>query len=207
MEPTHSSMGSVTRWIGDLKEGDSEAASQLWRRYFASLVTLARKRMEGRRRSAASDEEDAALSAFHSLCRGAAQGHFDQLSDRDDLWRLLVVLTTRKALDQQNRERRLKRGGGRVLHEAELGKGMDDPGLAIGLDRIVGSEPTPEFAALVAEEYARRLDALDAPLREIALWRLEGYGNDEIAVRLGCSTRTVERKLDLIRRTWKEDFT
>src|SRR4051794_17802216 len=107
--------GSVTRWISDLKGGNQDAASRIWHRYFLSLVRMAEKRLnQVPRRGASEDGEDAALSVFHSLCAGAAGGRFDRLTDRDDLWRLLVVITARKALDQIQRERRRKRGGGRV---------------------------------------------------------------------------------------------
>jgi DNA-directed RNA polymerase specialized sigma24 family protein len=195
--------GSVTRWIGDLKAGDHAAAGLLWQRYFDRLVRLAQGRLRrGLRGGAAEDEEDAALSAFHSLCEGATRGRFDRLTDRDDLWRLLVVITARKVLDQVQRNGRLKRGGGRLVDEAALGGGGADPAGAC-LDAIVGPEPTPEFAALIAEEVRARLDGLgDEALRQVALWRMEGYSNEEIAAKMGCVTRSVERKLNLIRRAW-----
>src|SRR5256885_1817495 len=70
---------------------------------------------------------------------------------------------------------------------------------AAGLAFLAGPEPPPEFAAMVAEEYRRLLDALDDDsLRRVALDRMEGYTNDEIADRLGCARRTVARRLDLI---------
>ena len=195
--------GSVTGWIGDLKNGEPDAAGRLWQRDFAGLVRLARKKLEASPRAAAvEDEEDAALSAFHSLCAGAAAGRFDRLKDRDDLWRLLVVITMRKVCDQIRRQHKLKRGGGRVVAEAALaGLDPDSPG---GFDQFIGREPVPEFAAMLAEEFQARLDSLpDESLRQVALWKLEGYSSDEIADRLGCVSRTVNRKLDLIRKAWR----
>jgi RNA polymerase sigma factor (sigma-70 family) len=194
--------GSVTRWIGDLKSGDQDAAKQLWHRYFENLVRMAQRRLDrGPRRGACEDGEDAALSAFHSLCRGAAGGRFGGLNDRDDLWRLLVVITARKALDQIQRQRRVKRGGGRVVDEAALAG--EEGGEGLGLDAVVGREPTPEFASLIADEIRDRLDALgNDTLRQVALLRMEGHSNEEIAERLGCVARSVERKLALVRRMW-----
>ena len=73
-------------------------------------------------------------------------------------------------------------------------------------EQVVGSEPSPDFAAMVAEEYTRLLDALgDDTLRQVALDRMEGYTSDEIAGRLGCARRTVARRLDLIRAIWAEE--
>ena len=198
--------GSITGWLGELRDGDQAAAQPLWEHYFSKLVTIARTKLRRMRKTTADqDEEDAALSAFNSFCAGAARGKFPQLADRDDIWRLLVVITARKAMAQANREGRQKRGGGRVVEEAVLfghGLGGADGSLA-GLERIAAQGPSPEFAAMMAEECGRLLDALDDDsLRQVALSRMEGYNNDEIAEQLGCARRTVARRLDLIRKTW-----
>src|SRR6516162_145511 len=105
-----SSPGSVTAWIAQLRAGDAAAAQPLWEGYYRRLVGLARQRLLGRPRAAA-DEEDVALSAFDSFCRGAEQGRFPRLADRDNLWQLLVTITARKALQLIRHERRRKRGG------------------------------------------------------------------------------------------------
>jgi DNA-directed RNA polymerase specialized sigma24 family protein len=68
----------------------------------------------------------------------------------------------------------------------------------------VGNEPTPEFAAQVAEECQRLLDMLpDDELCSIAVWKMEGHTNEEIAGLLGCAVPTVERRLRLIRKCWE----
>jgi DNA-directed RNA polymerase specialized sigma24 family protein len=193
--------GSVTRWFGPLKEGDPDAAQQLWRHYIAVLVRLARAKLRDSPRTAA-DEEDVALSAFDSFCRGMKRGRYLRLEGRDDLWRLLVTITARKAADQVQCEHRQKRGGGRVRAASDL-SGADPDAPWDVLDLIAGPEPTPEFAALVAEEFHRRLDGLgDETLRRIAQLKLEGYTDEEIAAQLGCTRRTVVRKLVVIRQAW-----
>ncbi len=196
--------GSVTRWIGDLKAGGGAGAQHLWERYFERLVHLARNRLRAARGpGAAEDEEDAALSAFDSFCRGAAAGRFPCLTDRDDLWRLLVVLTLRKAVDLIERQAAAKRGGRRRGGQSALAPDRADRPGGSDLDGLVGSEPTPEFAAMVAEEYQRLRGALgDDSLRQVLDLRLEGYDRKEIAAQLGCAVRTVTRKLDVIRQTW-----
>jgi len=198
--------GSVTHWLGELKAGDREAAQSLWDRYFQRLVVLARARLRAMHvATAAADEEDAALSAFDSFYAGVERGRFPQLADRDNLWRLLVTITGRKTLDHAQRQRRQKRGGGRLRNEADLA-GRLGGGPGMGIEQLVGEEPTPEFAALVAEEYRNRLEALeDEHLRQIAIWKLEGYTNEEIAARLGCALRTVANKLKLIRLKWEQE--
>ncbi|MCA9137541.1 MAG: hypothetical protein KDB00_12305, partial [Planctomycetales bacterium] len=42
----------------------------------------------------------------------------------------------------------------------------------------------------------------EATLRGIVSLKLHGFTNEEIAEKLGCATRTIERKLSLIRRLW-----
>ncbi len=69
--------GSITGWLGDLKEGDQAAAQPLWEHYFSKLVTVARTKLRRMRKSTADqDEEDAALSAFNSFCAGPRGASF-----------------------------------------------------------------------------------------------------------------------------------
>jgi len=201
--------GSITFWIGDLKSGGDAAAQPLWERYFERLVRLAREQLRGRPGRVA-DEEDAALSAFDSFYRGAKHGRFPQLADRDDLWRILIVITQRKVYDQMRSEKAQRRGGGQVHGEAARG-GLDRaPGARLlrGGVEIELEDLTPEFSAMIAEEFQSRLDSLDDEgLRQIAIAKMEGYTDDEVATRLGFSRRYVQRKLAKIRQAWSDDGT
>jgi DNA-directed RNA polymerase specialized sigma24 family protein len=199
--------GSITRWLTQLKAGDAEAVQPLWERYFEALVRHARHKLCALRQPRTDiDEEDVALSAFHSFCSGARHGRFPRLGDREDLWRVLVHITAWKALDLRKRRSARKRGGGRVALEADLRPGADGDETAV-LDRIIGSEPSPEFAAQVAEECERMLLRLtDDTQRRIALMKLACYTHEEIREQLGCSLRTVGLKLELIRRRWEEEL-
>jgi DNA-directed RNA polymerase specialized sigma24 family protein len=183
--------GSVTHWLIQLPSDDPAAAQQLWERYFQRLVGLARKRLQGARIHGA-DEEDVALSAFHTFLRNAREGRFPQVSDRDNLWQLLVTITARKACHLVRDARRQKRGGHRQQEDANL-------------ECVVGKEPSPEFAAQIVEEFQRLLDHLDdALLRAVAVGKMEGYSNPELAARVGVAPRTIERKLQIIRAIWEK---
>jgi hypothetical protein len=138
---------SVTYLINKLKDGDEAAVQRLWEAYFGHLVSLAQCRLRLSTRRVA-DEEDVALSAFDSFFRGVEQGRFPRLEDRHDLWRLLVLITTRKAADLANHERSKKRGGGRELGESAL----EGPDGEAGIERIISREPTPAFAVQVTED-------------------------------------------------------
>jgi hypothetical protein len=144
--------GSVTTWVGRIKVGEHDAAQWLWERYFERLERLARASLTARpRRSAVADEEDAAISAFDSFCDSASRGRFPKLADREDLWRLLVVITARKVSDQFRSQGRQKRGGGRVIAESAV---ASDDSYWGWLDQSVGREPTPGFAATMADGIA-----------------------------------------------------
>jgi DNA-directed RNA polymerase specialized sigma24 family protein len=192
---------SDSQWLRQLQAGDPAAAQRLWELYFHRLVGLARIKLQGQPRRAA-DEEDVALSAFASFCRAAEAGRFPKLADRDDLWPLLVTLTERKAFNLVRDQGRQKRGGGNVQGESAF-QGGDST--ASGINNCAGREPTPEFAAQVAEQCRRLLDILPGEeMRAIAVWKMEGETVPEIAARLSCAPSTIERRLRLIRQIWQE---
>ena len=196
-----STEGSVSRLLEGFKAGDDAAVRSLWERYCGRLVRLARHKLRHTGRRVA-DEEDVALSAFHSLCLGARRGRFPALADRDGLWGLLVFITAQKAADQIAHERRKKRGGGRVRGESALdgGPAGSDAG---GFDRVLSPSPGPATLNVWAEEYGRLLDRLaDETLRQVAELRVQGHTVEEIAERLGLARRTVHRKINLIRKVW-----
>ena len=197
------SEGSVTRCVRDVGSGDAAAATLLWERYFALLVQVAKKRLARSGSTGAdADEEDAALSAFVSFCTAAGEGRFPDLPDREELWRLLVVITARKVGEQVDRRRALKRGG--HLHRVE---GAGENGLMAGINAVLAREPNPEVAAIVAEETRLLLERLaNSQLQAIAVWRMEGYTADEIAMRLGSCVAPSWRKLELIREAWRGEL-
>jgi RNA polymerase sigma factor (sigma-70 family) len=175
---------SVTQWVEGLKAGKAEAADRLWNRYFERLVRLARKKLGASPRRMA-DEEDVAAIVFRNLWQGAEAGNFPELRNRENLWPLLVVLTSRRVHDLLRYQKR---------HGSE-----DAPE---ELDHLIAEDPTPQFAAEMSENVARLFEMLDPVQRQVAQAKLEGRENAEIARQLGCSERTVERKLQVIRRIW-----
>jgi DNA-directed RNA polymerase specialized sigma24 family protein len=196
-----SSPGSVSRRIADLKTGDQAAAGELCQRYFEELVRLARNKLRGASRRVA-DEEDVVVDVLDSLCRRAQRGRFPLLTNRDDLWRLLRVLTERKAANQVRREAARKRGGGKVRGESGFDR-ADGAASEAGIQGVAGKAACPATLAVLKEGFLDLLGDLgDETLQKIALWSMEGYTNQEIATRIGRSLSAVDRKLKLIRDKW-----
>ncbi len=195
----------VTIWLRDAEVGDESARQRIWEHYYRRLVGLARTKLrEGSKRMA--DEDDVVLDAFNAFFQGANEGRFPKLKDRNDLWQILVMLTCRKSSDQMKFQNRQRRGQGMVRGESIFQAPGQSPGEGGSFDDFSAAEATPEFALELAENYSRLLEKLgDSTLQQIAVWKMEGLQNKEISEKLGTTTRTVERKLNLIRQHWADE--
>ena len=186
---------SVTCWIDQLSAGNGPATEQLWRHISTRLQEFALQRLDPQTRRRY-DEDDAANSAFHSLCRGLAEGRLEA-ENRDALWGLLAVITSRKISAQQRYSKRQKRGGGEVRGESGFGEA--------GINGVNGNQMAPDVVAEVSESCAQLLNAIpDEMMRKIVLLKFQGATNGEVASEMRCTRRTIERKLERIRRIWLE---
>ena len=195
--PPNNLLGSVTLFFDQLRTGDPAAAEALWVRFFPRLVALAHKTLAGRPQRVA-DADDAAQSAFASFCLRVKAGEFE-VANRSDLWNLLATVTANKARMQARRESAKKRGGGRVIGEDRLARPDGSP---LQLDEAGACLPNADFD-LHCEDLLSRLDS---EVRQIAILRLLGYRNREIAELHDCTERKVERKLNLIRARWEAEW-
>jgi RNA polymerase sigma factor (sigma-70 family) len=189
MTVTPEASQSITRLMRAVQDGSSSAVRPLLAAYFDRLVQLASTRLRNMPGLGGYDE-DLALRSFHSVYERLRDPDRPlDLAGRDDLWRLLAVRTISRAIDLIRRHK---------------------PGEVPGDEDVTGllaREPTPEEAAEVADECRRLLDSLQEPeLRQIALWKVEGYTNEEIALRLDCVPRTIERKVSRIRLLWRHEL-
>lgn len=181
--------GAITAWISGLRQGDSVAEQEIWNHYFAKLAAVAQSRLRTMSRKASG--EDVALSAIKSVMLGVRENRFPDITDRTNLWPLLVTITARKAISEQRRQLAAKRA---VTAEEALAD----------WHALAASEPSPEFAVELTDQIDRLVGKFEQPeLRTIARRKLEGWTNDEIAAELGCTKRTVIRKLNRIRQEWE----
>ena len=168
------------------KDGNQLAAQVLVRRYMARMTALARSRLSDRlaRRI---DADDIVMSAWRSFFVAVNQSRINSPAD-DNLWPLLVTITLRKLSPQaahHSAERRNLR--------SESSESVDH------WQNIVAQDPTPDDAAVLADELESLMSRLSTSEREVLTLRLQGKQQVEIAETLDCSERTVRRSLQRIR--------
>jgi len=199
----HGSETNFPELIEQVRAGDEQAIAELWENYFQQLVRVAASRLPPNLKRTG-DEEDIALSAFHSFIAGVRTDRFPDLSGPENLWGLLITLTTRKVSAHLRHHGRQKRGGGNVRGESVFFR-PDGTRTSGGLGEVAADDQPADIRAELAEACDDLLSQLDdQQLRQIALMRMDGYLVDEIAARLDISKRAVERRLQLIRRIWSE---
>lgn len=191
--------GSISRAISQTGEMDERSAQLLWNRFFERLCRFADRKIYDRHRRML-DPEEIAGSAMFALMDGLKKGNFHKVKDRDQLWQMLVTITGRKAINKAKHLDRDKRGGKLTRGESALG----GVGLA-NLEQYIDECDDPaKFVEIEMTCHELLLSLPDDVYREIALMRLAGFSNQEIANKLGCSTRTIDRKLIAIREVWNE---
>ena len=191
---------SVSKLLLEMQDGHQQAAQEIWDRFIDKLIRAADKKLKNMPRRHV-DEEDVAQSAFNSFFRGAKEKRFQKLENREDLWQILAMITERKAIKVMRRELADKRGGGHVRGESVFEHMLSDSAANPGIGNIGDSD------LHLAEEFTQNvrelIESLEASLRPVAIQRLEGFSNPEIAANLAISLRSVERKVGLIKDKWK----
>lgn len=187
----------ITRWLQGLRENNPSAAANLWNSFRHRLESLAKKELAKLPNAQTFDEEDIAISAFFTFYSHLQKGKFSALANRDELWWLLIVLTKRKAAERAKQDHALKRGA--AAKQVSLSNSKVDPPGAL--------DTNPEHLVAMREQCELLLEVLeDDELRMIAIWKLEGRTNDEIADQLKRTRQTVQRKLNLIRSIWSREL-
>lgn len=180
---------SITRWIAAVRSGDADAAERLWERYFRDLMHQARLRMSNISKSLY-DEEDAALSTFYVMWQKLEEGRYAQISDRHDLWNLMLTVLIRKI-------------GRRAKYQ---GAAKRLPLNSTAEQNLLEELPATDVQE-ISQECLELISVLQDPnLERVAILKFEGYTNDEIAVELNRTRRTIQRMLNLIRELWEREL-
>jgi DNA-directed RNA polymerase specialized sigma24 family protein len=175
----------------------------IWERFSPRLKVLVRRHLDSRilRRE---DEQDILQNMFASFCQGQSMGKAAPTS-RQELWRLLVRITMCKVVNTAHRHL----AGRRDVRKERPGRQEDageNPFAEWMQEHTDRTEPSPDERVAVEEEVQRLLRILPADLRQIVLWKLEGFTNAEISALIGKTIRSVELKLQLIRKLLENEF-
>ena len=177
----------LARW----RNGDQQAAAELFCRYADRLIALARSRLSAKLAHRI-DPEDVVQSAYRSFFAQTRADRYD-LQRGGDLWQLLVTITLHKL---QHHVRRLHTGKRAVDREQNFGS--EDSLLGIQMQAL-GNEPTPLEAVALADLLQQVLQGIEPRERRMLELRLQGYNLEEIAAETQRSRRTVRRVLDEVK--------
>ncbi len=170
-----------------VRAGDDSAETLVFRRYARRLVGLAARRFDARMREQI-DVEDAVLSDCKSFFLRYRRDAFE-LSDWDELWTLLAMITLRKCSTRREHARAARRDVARERRGADEATG----------DLAIDRGPTAEEAAMLAETVERLFAATEPIDRPVVELILTGYTAEEVAERCDCSVRTVGRVRQRVR--------
>ena len=198
-----SSVGSLTLCIQHLRSPDcrqrDEAARVIWERFSSRLQSLVRRHLDNRIRRR-EDEQDILQNMYSSFCMGQFEG-MRPPSSRAELWKLLVRITMCKVVNTAHRQMAARRDVRReTVAPRDQAQGAGSLFPQWMLEHVDRSQPSPEEKGIVLEELNRLLSGLSEELRQIVLWKLDGFTNAEIACTIGRTVRCVELKMQLIRK-------
>lgn len=182
--------------VDRVRQGDQQAATELFNRYLQRLIGLARARI-GRKLAHRVDPEDVVQSAYRSFFHRAQDGQF-VLQRSGDLWRLLAAITIHKLCRTVARHQAGKRA---VAKEQPLTGDSTLLGLA---PEALSREPQPAEALALVEELEVVMQRLKPDWRRILQMRLDGHKVREIAETMKCSERRVRRCFEEVREILSE---
>jgi RNA polymerase sigma factor (sigma-70 family) len=174
-----------------LRQGDEDAAAQLFASYAHRLIGLASLHLAGPLRRKV-DPEDVVQSALNSFFQRQRRGQVEA-ADWNSLWSLLVTITLRKCGHKIEYYRAACRDAAR--EQAALAR--DD---SIQAHEALARDPSPSEAAALVELTEQILNSLRDPReQQIFTLALEGRGSEEISQEVGLTRRTVQRVLARVR--------
>jgi DNA-directed RNA polymerase specialized sigma24 family protein len=180
--------------------GNEAAYNRFWELHFNKLSAMAQKRLSGKI-ARLHDGEDIALSAINSFFHGLADEKFPQVAVSSEVWKILAVIAANKIAKKYRTLSTQKRGGGNVRGES-IFQTADEIN---GIENVAGATATPDVEVEFIETCGQLFDALpDDSFKDIARLRMEGHTVEQIATQLGFVSRTVERKIKIIREIWTE---
>ena len=197
-------LGSISRLLVPFKANDPQAAAEIWQRYRRLLVQLADRWLGGMPRRMV-DEDDIAQAAFLQCWKQVTADRYPELTNRDDLERILRDLVGKAAMDHKRNAFALKRGGGHVQGESAILTALEASGF-LGVAGVAELNVlTPDELAEFNATWKRLFELLTDNERAIAVARLADFTvtDKELAEQFDCSVQTIRLRLKTIRKKWQ----
>ncbi len=207
---------SSSALLRDFLGGDADAIAAVMSRYYETMANMAAHMIRAYRVDPSIlDRDDAVSITLFRLWRAIQNNRGFVLETTGDFWRIFRLAIERNVLHARARGARLKRGGrtgrtafGSLSANEATGAGQSSAPKSYrrrisNPENLPSGMLPPDVCSIADDEAARLLSLLDDPvLKAVVIWRSENYTTAEIAHRLGITTRSVRRKLALIRATW-----
>jgi len=169
--------GSITGWLDSIRQGNDEAAKNIWDRWYERLCARGSPH-SGRLRI--HDNEDIATDAFADFFRALREGKFSSLRNRSEIWKLLATIAVRKSAASYRLEQAQRRGGGQQVFSFEEVKPRSS---------AMTARRKPITSSTV-EELIQSIK--DPKMAKVARLKIQGLETADIAHELGCSIRQVQ---------------
>ena len=174
------------------RNGDENAAVEIFDRYVTRLVALASSKLSaGMRRRV--EPDDIVQSAYRSFFRNADDGQFE-VGNEFQLWGLLAAITVNKVRTHVKHHTAQKRD---VYAETTATSSQSCYGLP---PEDIAREPNGDDAAVLVEEYEVFLAGLSDFQRDVFELYLSGHSAEQIADSVKRSGRTIRRTLEDLRK-------
>ena len=169
--------GSITGWLHSIRQGNDDAAKNIWDRWFDRLCVRVSPH-SGRLKIY--DDEDIATDAFAEFFCALREGKFASLKDRSEIWKLLATIAVRKSLANYRFENAKRRGGGRTVVSFEEA-GQKNAGMYSSNDHFSN------------EDIEELIQSISNPmLAKVARMKIQGLETHDIAEEMNCSLRTAQ---------------
>jgi hypothetical protein len=165
--------------------------------FLQEMVRLVRRRRKAALQARV-DSQAIINAALHSFIKGVGNRQFPQLRNQEDVKRVLTTLVVRTLLNEVAWNQCQQRDVGREQSlDGDRTRGLPEAEPAGDATRLLD----PTFADWL-EAFLAVVEDVHPKAEDIVCLSLEGHANEEIAARLGLSTRWVQRTKQAMRAAW-----
>lgn len=175
-----------------LRDGNEDAATELYNRYLIKLMNLVGQHL-ARKFNPRLGAEDVVQSVFRSMFRLTQEGRFEFEGD-GDFWKLLLTMALNKVRNKVRFHEAEKRSPSR-----ESGS-TSSPAVDSFLVSSITKQPlNPQEIVEFSDTLEYVLSRLDAREQQLIQLRMDGCTQQEIADKMNVDPRTIRRLLTNIR--------